>query len=193
MCITRQDSREAELIGLDSCYVQSIISAANSLWVCGRNLPLLQLTWSGVSCLFHQRFIIITFIRWIIWSSKNSMELIFNTKFDFIKDIWNGDWTTSHHKHPVCQCPAMDMMGKLTNVWSRFFRMNRITGNWHCCLGIIWSIHPSISSHLKCCTCTKCWPFCLDLKNVIKLKMRRNKNWETSFEWCKVWQTWDMD
>ena len=30
VCLTRQDSREAELIGLASCYVQSIISAANS-------------------------------------------------------------------------------------------------------------------------------------------------------------------
>ena len=30
VCSTRQDSREAELIGLASCYVQSIISAANS-------------------------------------------------------------------------------------------------------------------------------------------------------------------
>ena len=48
-----------------------------------------------------------TFIRRVIGPSKNSMELFFNAKFDF-KSTWNRHWTTSHHKHPVCQSPTGD-------------------------------------------------------------------------------------
>ena len=61
------------------------------------------------------------------------MELFFNAKFDF-KSVWNRDSTTSHHKHPVYQSPAGEAE-KLTNVWSRYFGMNRIIDNWHQCLG----------------------------------------------------------
>ena len=74
-----------------------------------------------------------TFIRRVIGPSKNSMELFFNSKFDF-KSTWNCDSTTAHHKHPVCQFPARDAE-KLTNVWSRYFGTNRIVENWHWCLG----------------------------------------------------------
>ena len=48
-----------------------------------------------------------TFIRRVIGPSKNSMELFFNGQFDF-KSTWNLDSTTSHHKHPVCESPAVD-------------------------------------------------------------------------------------
>ena len=48
-----------------------------------------------------------TFIRRVIGPSKNSMELFFNAKFDFIS-TWNRDSTTSHHKHPVCQSPVRE-------------------------------------------------------------------------------------
>ena len=54
----------------------------------------------------------ITFIRRVIGPSKNSMELYFNTKFDF-KSTWNRDWATYHHTHSVCQSPAGDTV-KLT-------------------------------------------------------------------------------
>ena len=77
-----------------------------------------------------------TFIRWVIGPSKNSMELFFKAKFDF-KSTWNRDWTTSHHKHPVCQSPARDVE-KLTNVRSMYFGMNRIIDNWHRCLVVKW-------------------------------------------------------
>ena len=45
-----------------------------------------------------------TLICRVIGLSKNSTELFFYAKFDF-KSTWNRDWTTSHHKHPVCQYP----------------------------------------------------------------------------------------
>ena len=77
-----------------------------------------------------------TFIRRVIGPSKNSMELFFNSKFDF-KSTGNHDSTTSHHKHPVCQSPAGDAQ-KLTNVWSRYFGTNRIIDNLHRCLGVMW-------------------------------------------------------
>ena len=77
-----------------------------------------------------------TFIRRVIGPSKNSMELFINAQFDF-KSTWNRDWTTSHHKHPVCQSPAGDV-GKLTNVCWRYFGTNKIIDNWHRCLGIMW-------------------------------------------------------
>ena len=77
-----------------------------------------------------------TFVRRVIGPSKSSMELFFNAKFDF-KSTWNRDWTSSHHKHPVCQSPAGDAE-KLTNVWSRYFGTNRIIDNWHPCLGVMW-------------------------------------------------------
>ena len=77
-----------------------------------------------------------TFIRRVIGPSKNSMQLFFNAKFDF-KSTWNRDWTTSHHKHPVCQSPAGDAE-KLANVWSRYFGTNGIIDNWHRCLVVMW-------------------------------------------------------
>ena len=77
-----------------------------------------------------------TFIHRVIGSSKNSMELFFNAKFDF-KSTRNRDSTTSHHKHPVCQSHGGDAE-KLTNVWSRYFGTNRIIDNWLRCLGLMW-------------------------------------------------------
>ena len=77
-----------------------------------------------------------TFIRQVIGSSKNSMELLFNAKFDF-KSTWNRDSITSYHKHLVCQSLAAEAE-KLTNVWSRYFGTNRIIDNWHRCLGVMW-------------------------------------------------------
>ena len=64
------------------------------------------------------------------------MESFFNAKFDF-KSTWNRDSTTSHYKHPVCQCPAGEA-DKLTNVWSWYFGTNQIIDNWHKCLGVMW-------------------------------------------------------
>ena len=77
-----------------------------------------------------------TFIHRVFRPSKNSMELFFNAKFDF-KSTCHRDSTTSHQKHPVCQSPVGDTE-KLTNVWSRYFGTNRIIGNWHRCLGVMW-------------------------------------------------------
>ena len=58
------------------------------LW--GRNLPLQQLTWSGVMS-------IITFIYRATWPSKNPMELFLNAK------ILMKSWATAyHHQHLVC-------------------------------------------------------------------------------------------
>ena len=76
------------------------------------------------------------FIRRVIGTSPNSMELFSNAKFDF-KSTWNSDSTTSHHKHPVCQSPA-GYAEKLTNVWSRYFVTNRIIDNLHRCHGVRW-------------------------------------------------------
>ena len=100
-----------------------------------RNLPLQQLIWSGVMSI-SSVIRIVLFIRQVIGSSKNSMELLFNAKFDF-KSTWNRDSITSHHKHPVCQSLAAEAE-KLTNVWSRYFGTNRIIDNWHRCLGVMW-------------------------------------------------------
>ena len=44
-----------------------------------------------------------TFIRRIIWPGKDSMELIFNTKFHF-ESTWNRDWATSHHNGLSVPC-----------------------------------------------------------------------------------------
>ena len=80
----------------------------------------------------------VTFILRVIVPNKNSMELFFQAKFNF-KSAWNGDWTTSHHKHPVSKSPVGDTE-KFTNVWSRYFGTNRIIDNWHWSLGIMWRI-----------------------------------------------------
>ena len=84
-----------------------------------------------------------TFIRRVIGPSKNSMELFCQAKFDF-KSTRNRDSATSHHKHPVCQSPV-GKAEKLTNVWSRYFRTNRIIDNWHRCIEVMWRKRKKIS------------------------------------------------
>ena len=105
------------------------------LRICGRNLPLQQLT-GGVVTSISAAIHVVHLSTWVIWPGKNSMELFFKAKFDF-KSTWNCDRATSHHKHPVRQSPARDTE-KLTKVWLRYFGTNRIIDNCHRCRGVMW-------------------------------------------------------
>ena len=110
-----ENHRNVALKSVMSCWC---IVIGVPLWVCGRNLTLQQLTWSGVMSISAAIHILHLYIRRVNRPGKTPWYLILNAKFDF-KSTWNRDWATSRHKHPVCQFSVGDAE-KLTNVWSRY-------------------------------------------------------------------------
>ena len=117
----------------DYSIVYWYIAEGVPLRVCGRNLPLEQPVWSGVMSISAEILIVHLSTEWsdqarTPWNFLLTQNSTLNPHEIVV---------TSHQKHPVCQSPVGDTE-KLTNVWSRYFGTNRIIGNWHWCLGVIW-------------------------------------------------------
>ena len=72
----------------------------------------------------------------------------------------------------------------LTNVWPRYFRMKRIIGHLHWCLGIIWCKQKIISMNkLKNCLCTVNFISLthVDSSDIMRTFLITQKKW--NFEW----------
>ena len=102
--------------------------------VCRRNLPLQQLTWSGVMSISVAIHIVHFPLSRLSSQEVHGVISQHNIRLQIHMRSWLG---YSHHKHQVCHSPARDTE-KLTNVWPKYFGTNRIIDNCHWFPGVIW-------------------------------------------------------